>query len=248
MPICGARRKATMLTETKIRGIEDAAAAVQSRATTLLIATGTAALWFLNTRAFRYFTISQDTYGIYWGRRQWVLAHVVAGTAALMLGPIQLWLGLNRRTTVLHRVSGAAYVAGVAVGSVAAVQLALKTDFGWVFGTGLFSMALAWFMTTALATIAVWRKLIVQHREWMIRSYVVTFGFVTFRIVAGILAAAHVGTMPDQLTAASWLCWSVPLLITEAILQGRKILARPMSGANASPPGRSHQELSRSHR
>jgi hypothetical protein len=59
----------------------------------------------------------------------------------------------------------------------------------------------------------------------MIRSYVVTFAFVTFRIFAGIAQAAGVGTLQEQLAAASWFCWAVPLLITEAVLQGKKIFA-----------------------
>jgi hypothetical protein len=48
---------------------------------------------------------------------------------------------------------------------------------------------------------------------------------VTFRALQGTLSAANVGTLPEQLAVASWFCWAVPLLITEAILQGRKIVA-----------------------
>jgi len=60
----------------------------------------------------------------------------------------------------------------------------------------------------------------------MIRSYVVTLAFVNFRILAGILQGAGVGTLTEQLTAASWFCWAVPLLLAESILQGRKIWRR----------------------
>ena len=78
---------------------------------------------------------------------------------------------------------------------------------------------------TGLAFVAIKRQLYGQHKEWMIRSYVVTFAFVTFRALQGTLSAAHVGTLPEQLAVSSWFCWAVPLLITEAILQGRKIVA-----------------------
>jgi hypothetical protein len=57
----------------------------------------------------------------------------------------------------------------------------------------------------------------------MIRSYEVTFAFENFRILAGILQVAAVGTLNEQLAAASWFCWAVPLLVTEVVLQGRKI-------------------------
>ena len=59
----------------------------------------------------------------------------------------------------------------------------------------------------------------------MIRSYVLTFAFVTFRIPFGVLGVAGVGTTAEQLAAASWFCWAAPLLLTEALLQGRKIFA-----------------------
>ena len=54
---------------------------------------------------------------------------------------------------------------------------------------------------------------------------VVTTAFVTFRVFFLLLQNAGVGTLNEQLGAASWFCWAVPLLITEAWLQGRKILS-----------------------
>jgi hypothetical protein len=144
---------------------------------------------------------------------------------ALLTGPVQLWLGLADRRIDIHRRMGLAYLTGVVVGSVAAVYLALNTDFGWLFGAGLLALAVAWIVTTGMAFVAIKRLLIDQHKEWMIRSYVVTFAFVIFRVIFPALQAAGVGTIPEQLAAAAWGCWAVPLLITEAVLQGRKILA-----------------------
>jgi hypothetical protein len=181
---------------------------------------------------FKYLSVMRDTYGIYWPRHEWLLAHIVGGTIALMLGPLQMWLGSNRRHSMVHRVLGILYVTSVGLGAVSAFYLARKTDFGWVFGLGLGCMAAVWIVTTAFATIAICRRLIQQHREWMIRSYVVTFGFVLFRLIDGVLDLAHVGTLTERLTAASWLCWAVPLMITEMFLQGRKVLGRKASLLN----------------
>src|SRR5215510_3028861 len=73
------------------------------------------------------------------------------------------------------------------------------------------AMACAWLISTSLATIAILRRMAQQHHEWMIRSYVVTFGFITFRALIMIFDLARVGTLVDRMTAASWLAWSVPL-------------------------------------
>jgi len=51
----------------------------------------------------------------------------------------------------------------------------------------------------------------------------VTFAFVTFRIFQTALARHGVALL-DSIGMAAWFCWAVPLLINEAVLQGRKIL------------------------
>jgi hypothetical protein len=183
------------------------------------------ALWFLDSYAFQYLTLDRDRFGIYWERREWLLVHIIAGMLALLLGPIQFWLGLYRREKLLHRILGGGYVLAVFTSGTAAIYLARHTDFGWVFGMGLTFMSVAWILSTALATIAIFFHLLEQHREWMVRSYVLTYGFVTFRIFNQILQAVGVGTLLDQMTAASWFSWSVPLLVTECIIQGGKIFA-----------------------
>jgi hypothetical protein len=46
-----------------------------------------------------------------------------------------------------------------------------------------------------------------------------------------IFDIANVGAIVERMTAASWLAWTVPLLLTESILQGRKIFARAAGAA-----------------
>src|SRR5213596_236805 len=104
-----------------------------------------------------------------------------------------------------------------------------------------------WLSTRISAGYLEWvcRHVIEQHLEWMIRSYVLTLGFVTFRMFTGSLQVAGVGTTQEQMTAASWFSWAVPLLITECLIQGRKILSySPQSRGEVverspSPTGRS---------
>jgi hypothetical protein len=177
-----------------------------------------------------YFRLTPEALGRYLPRRGWLLVHITAGTIALVLGPFVLGMGLNRRRMSLHRRLGYGYMTSIGVGSIAAFYLAFHTEVSWVFGMGLAGLSAAWIITTGLAFLSIKKRLFVQHKEWMIRSYVVTFGFVNFRILVGILQATGVGTLVEQLSAASWFCWAFPLLITEAVLQGRKILGSPERG------------------
>lgn len=66
-----------------------------------------------------------------YGSRGWVLlVHILTGMFALLSGPLQLWLGITDRRPELHRRIGVAYLASVAVSSIAAFYLAFNTDFG----------------------------------------------------------------------------------------------------------------------
>ena len=77
-----------------------------------------------------------------------------------------------------------------------------------------------------MAYAAIRRSLYEQHKEWMVRSYVVTFAFVTFRALQPLMAKTGVGTELEQIAFISWVCWTIPLMVTEAVIQGRKIFAR----------------------
>ena len=201
------------------------------------------AVWFIYSFALRYLVPSDATFGIYEPRRDWLIAHVAGGTAALLLGPAQFWLALTGKHSVWHRIRGTAYVSSVCVSSAAAIYLALNTDFGWVFGIGMMTLALAWITTTGLAVTAICRNLIQQHREWMIRSYAVTFAFVIFRALVDVLEIAGIGTTTERLIVASWFCWSVPLLITESILQGRKMFLSASASRQTFHELTSHSRL-----
>jgi hypothetical protein len=183
------------------------------------------AVIFVAVAALPYFGLDQAKLGSYGPRGGWLLLHITTGMVALFAGPIQIWLGLSDRTAGLHRRLGVLYMSAVVVSSAAAYYLAFNTEGGWVFGAGLAGLATAWLVTTGLAFTSIRRHLYEQHKEWMVRSYVVTFAFIWFRILFAALEAAGVGTVPERLGISAWFCWAVPLLVTEAVIQGRKILA-----------------------
>jgi len=173
--------------------------------------------------ALPYLALDPKVLARYASLSGWVLVHIAAGAVALLAGPVQLWLGIGRRAARLHRGLGLVYVMSVGISSVAAFYLAVHTRLGWGFGAGITGLGIAWVVTTTLAVVAIRRGFVEQHREWMIRSYVVTFAFVTFRALWSALQAARIGTLHEQLAVSSWFCWAIPLLVVEAMLQGRKV-------------------------
>jgi hypothetical protein len=178
--------------------------------------------------AFPYLALDRAHFGLagdaLWPRRYPLLVHIGGGTLALFVGPLQLWLGATRRALHWHRTLGNLYLVGVALGAGSAYYLALTTPGGAVYASGLFGLALAWTITTGMAYLAIRRRHFDQHREWMIRSYVVTLAFVLFRGLVVVLAG--LGDPADVAAAAAWLCWAVPLLLLEPFLQLPKLARR----------------------
>jgi uncharacterized membrane protein len=149
--------------------------------------------------------------------------HLFGGVTAILVGPLQLWLGETRRALAWHRTLGTVYVTAVGIGVVGGYYLAFTAGAGgWVYAFGLVGLSTAWTITTAMAYLAIRRRLIGLHREWMVRSYVVTMAFVFVRMFEEVGLRAGLTDPVERAKAAVWFCWAVPLLITEPILQWRK--------------------------
>ena len=182
------------------------------------------ALLFVGIAALPYLLrVEESQFRQYWPMRGWLLIHISHGMVALLAGPVQLWLGLKDAYPKLHKNLGFVYMYAIAMSAVAAFYLAFHTSGGAVFGSGLVGLGIAWLTTTGMAFAAIKRHLYEQHKEWMIRSYVVTFAFVTFRALTSVLEGQGMATL-QSIGIAAWFCWSVPLLMNELVLQGRNIL------------------------
>lgn len=200
----------------------------------LLIVLGTLAialLWFVVQRAHYLSDYSLASYSdYYWPRRAGLIPHLIGGALAITTGLVQIWLGLANRVGTLHHVLGRLYAAGVLIGSVGGFYMALTIPGAMPYAGGLFMLCVAWVLTTGMALYAIRTRRIEQHREWMLRSYTVTFAFVTFRLVDYWLHRwLHVpesDTVDDIDTLMAWGCWAVPLLIAEPLIQLRSMHRR----------------------
>ena len=182
-------------------------------------------LAFVIVFALPYILMDASKIGRFLGREFWILTHVGMGIVALLVGPVQFWLGWKNKF-LTHKKLGLVYLIAVALSCLSSFYLAITTDVSWIFGMGLGGLGVAWVLTTSFAVAAIRKKKITLHREWMTRSYIVTMGFVFFRIFVGATSALEVGTIFERLEAASWFCWAYPLLIGELFIQRKKLLGR----------------------
>jgi uncharacterized membrane protein len=197
----------------------------------VLAALALALLWFLVQKAHYLTDYSRVYYTDYfWPRRAGLIPHLIGGSLAITAGLVQLWLGLTNRVSRLHRVLGRVYAAGVLIGSIGGFYLALTIPGPLPYAAGLFTLCVAWVITTAMALYSIRTRRVEQHREWMLRSYTVTFAFVTYRLLSYWLRRwLHIpeSDVADQLdTLLAWASWAVPLLFAEPLIQLRSMRKR----------------------
>ena len=182
-------------------------------------------LCFLSQKRNYIFDYSLASYtDYYWPRRLGLITHLTGGLLAITTGLVQIWLGLTHRTSALHRGLGKIYASGVLIGSLGGFYLALTIPAGYLlYSSGLFGLASAWAVTTGMALYSIHKRRLDQHRAWMLRSYTVTFAFVTFRLATHWLHRwIHVAADPvadDIEVFMAWGCWVIPLLIVEPLIR-----------------------------
>lgn len=194
-------------------------------ATAVLLTIGVA-LRFLFHYALPYFRFDRAYFGYYWPHRVRLIFHICGGILALSCGPFQFWTGLRQRAMTIHAWTGRLYLVGVLVGSTGAFLMSVFTT-PRSFGVALIFLASAWIVVTGIAYAAILRGIVTLHKEWMVRSYLVTFAFVSFRLLHDNLPAVakHLGESEnDVLANITWISWLLPLAIYEVIRQSRKIM------------------------
>ena len=183
-----------------------------------------AALLFVLKYVFHYYlNYSPAGFALYWPKRVWLLMHITGGMVALLIGPFQFSQRLRQRHLKVHRIMGRTYLIAICCASSAAMYLAVTTSFGWAWGLALASLAIAWITTSGMAFYAIMQRQIQIHREWMVRSYVVTFGFVTFRVLNDYGPTSRLLPAGDRVITWAWAAWALPLLAAAVIMEVRKM-------------------------
>jgi hypothetical protein len=117
-----------------------------------------------------------------------IIPHVLAGIAALLIGPLQFSSRLRRSYPKVHRVLGRIYVGSVFIAAPLAIVLAYHRHDPRAlhFAQATAVQAGTWMVATSAAFLTALNRHFQQHREWMVRSYAVTFTFVGTRVLQPI--------------------------------------------------------------
>ena len=180
--------------------------------------------YYVITRAFPMLIPTEEVYGSYFFPRVfWVFPHIVLGIVATIIGPFQFIPKIRNNYLKAHRQLGRVYIISTVLSGILGMYMASTSNVNFPYTVGLFMLGVTWSISSIMAFISIKNRKVDLHKDWMIRSYVITFAFVSFRFVEDILMALEIGTRLDVLTFMSWACWAIPLFIAEVFIQGRKV-------------------------
>lgn len=188
------------------------------------------AMYYLWTRGFIYLNFSKEVYTDYfWFRAPWLLVHVIFGIMATLIGPFQFIPAIRRKNLVVHRLMGRIYIVSILISTLVSFYLVSTAQLGLVYVVGLACLGIVWLGTTTMGYLAIRKKKIQVHTDWMIKSYVLTVAFVNFRFIEDLMAMANIGDFAQRKVLMSWACWAIPFFVTEVVLQVRKLYLKNSS-------------------
>ncbi|EMR02776.1 DUF2306 domain-containing protein [Cesiribacter andamanensis] len=150
----------------------------------------------------------------------WVVMHLLGGSLALLLGPLQFWPWLRRRSLALHRAAGRAYLLGILLIGISALRLSLVSPCV-PCRISLLLLTLFTLLASGLAWRAILKRDIQTHRQMMVRSYVCVLAFVAVRIDDVFSLNFLFGSLEDPLlrrVVNEYFFSFVPLILAEIIM------------------------------
>jgi uncharacterized membrane protein len=164
-------------------------------------------LWAVVIFASVYFFLDNVVTFVYgyrsntWGNslfnnQLWFVAHLVGGSLALALGPIQFWKWFRNRYIQVHRLLGKIYIVGCFLVGLSALRLSLVSLCA-PCRVSLFVTAVLLLFATGAAWFTIKQRNVKAHRQFMIRSYVLILAFVLVRIDGKISLSFFFGEIQD---------------------------------------------------
>ena len=167
--------------------------------------------------------------GKYYEHRVATFLHVLPGALVLLLAPLQFSKRLRSRYLGVHRWSGRLILLAV-------IPLSLS---GFFFGSMPFAgvpetLAIVVFgglflFAAARAFVAIRRRDIARHREWMIRMFAVAVGIETIRLVDLLLFGAFEISARAAFGISIWLGWIVTVGAAELWIHGTRPGVAPLA-------------------
>ncbi len=162
---------------------------------------------------------SEELLNSFWIKAFYV--HIIPGGMALLVGWPQFSVRLRKNRMALHRVLGKMYMIAVAFSGFAGLYISINATGGIVAKLGFGCLAIVWLFSTFMGWKKVRKGKIIEHQQWMIRSYALCFAAVTLRIWLPSFIITGLPFLTGYVII-SWLCWVPNLIVAEMIISRQK--------------------------
>ncbi len=152
--------------------------------------------------------------------RSFFYIHISGGMLALIIGPFQLLSVTRKKFRRLHQMLGKIYVVAILlIAAPGGFYMAFLANGGPLAALGFATLAIFWFHTTLMAYRSARARDFTAHREWMYRSYALTFAAVTLRL--WVPFASLVLGMEHSLVIvlSAWVSWMINWGVMESVIR-----------------------------
>jgi len=160
----------------------------------------------------------QGREGTFPGTYQWAFyVHIFSGPLVLLNGLVLMTDWVIRYRS-LHRFLGWVQTIALLVFMLPSGMVMALRSFGG-FGAGLSFMVLsgATGVCAILGVAYARRGKVKQHRQWMVRAYVLICSAVFLRLVSGAAGLVGVTDAERAYVFAAWMSWVLPLMVWEIV-------------------------------
>lgn len=158
----------------------------------------------------------------------WFYAHLVGGTLALFIGPVQFWKIVRDRYINFHRLMGKIYIVSCFLVGLSALRLSWQS-LCVPCRISLFINGALLLLSVGAAWYTIKQRNVKAHRQFMVRSYVLLLAFVFVRIDGLVSLNFLFGDIKDPTfdrTVQEYFFSFVPLIVTEIIMTWLPTLKR----------------------
>ena len=158
-------------------------------------------------------------------------SHVLIGGFILVIGFFQLHPASIRKYKSIHRVTGYIYVMGILfLAAPGGLIMSFFIGRGPFVLASFISQAVLWFLFTAIAFEKIRKRDIEAHKQWMWRSFALTFAAITLRVYIFFVSWSFDLSQPAAYATLAWLSWLPNLLAVEVYLRAKGLLGMVFKG------------------
>jgi hypothetical protein len=151
-------------------------------------------------------------------RHNWLIAHAVFASIALLTGPWQFLPLIRQRWLQTHRWIGKTYCVAVLFGWLASLPIAAHAQAGAISSAGFLTLGFLWIGSTAAGYFTIRAGDVIAHSRWMTRSFALTAAAITLRIYLLLLPLTALPFATGYRIIA-WACWLPNLFVAEWLLR-----------------------------